>query len=315
MSGYFLGIDGGGTKTTAKVCDGNGNIITETVGGSINYYGIGTDKARANLSAITKKIGGKTGIFEFRSVFIGLSALYTRATAEELEKLTGGIINSDYIGMDSDLFIALEATGAKGECAVCICGTGSMSAARKADGSIVCRGGYGYILGDEGSAYKIALEGLRRGILAYDDIEEKTALSKAILDYFKISKMYDIIDLFYDPPMDRDDIARFARVVAGCAGAGDKTAVEITESAAKEIAATVTSLLREFASPIPVGLYGGVFENDAIFNKAFKEELNRLNNGVKAELLPMPPVSGALLAAFNESGTQVTESVIQKLKI
>lgn len=159
---YFLGIDGGGSKTTAVVFDENGNFICRAVGESINYYSVGMGKARDAMTDIIGCLSEK----HFECAVIGMSALSERASKEETEHFCGGIIESNKIIMDSDLYVALEAMDENGECAVVISGTGSMAICRNNGGEINHAGGFGYILGDEGSGYSIGLSGIKSAIRA-----------------------------------------------------------------------------------------------------------------------------------------------------
>ena len=68
---YYLGIDGGGTRTTAAVSDENGNVLFKAVGKSINFYSVGMEKARENLKNVINDIYKNIGKIEFESAFIG----------------------------------------------------------------------------------------------------------------------------------------------------------------------------------------------------------------------------------------------------
>jgi N-acetylglucosamine kinase-like BadF-type ATPase len=171
---YFLGIDGGGTKTTAVVSDSAGRILCCCEGDSINYYAIGLEKARENMKKVISSIAEECGIGYFDGAFVGMSALNCRADEKELRAFTSGVIDAAKTDMDSDLYVALEALLEKGECAVAISGTGSMAIARDKKGEISCIGGWGHILGDEGSGYCIALDAIRAAIRAYEGSEPQT---------------------------------------------------------------------------------------------------------------------------------------------
>ena len=175
----FLGIDGGGTQTTAVLFDENGRFLAQSVSGSINTNSNTIDAVRRNLKNLIQEIGTKAHRSRFTSVFIGSSALNTAATERQLLDLTDGIIEADSIGMDSDLFIALQAMDCPGSCAVAICGTGSMAVGRNKNGQVFCKGGYGHLLGDEGSGYAIALSALRAAIRGSEGSAEKTTLEDA----------------------------------------------------------------------------------------------------------------------------------------
>lgn len=310
---YFLGLDGGGTRTTAELADEYGNIVCRVVGDSINYYSEGLYNARANFKNILDEITEKNGGIRPGSIFIGLSALFGKASEEELYKFTEGITTGELVGMDSDLYIALEAMMQPGECAVVIAGTGSMAVARQSGGSVICRGGYGYILGDEGSGYKIALEGIQRAIMAYEGAAAATAITDALLKKFNVGDMHELIDLFYDPPIERKVIADFAQQVFECAEAGDAIALDVIKEESRKLADTTDSLLREFESDIPLGVFGGLFQYRKIYLDAFTCALRAKRPSQEIKPLPITPVRGAILAAMEQAGRQITEKIKNNL--
>lgn len=314
MGSLFLGVDGGGTKTTAKVADKRGNIIASTKGKTINYLSAGIETARENMQSIILELEKQTGSRHFSSAFIGMSAIYKRATLDELTGFARGIIDADITIMDSDLFIALESMGVDGECAVTICGTGSMVAGRQKDGSVFCKGGYGYLLGDEGSGYRIALEGIQAGVMAFEGANSPTLLTNELQSYFKVDDLHDLIPLFYNPQIERDVIADFAKNVFYCGDNGDSTAIVIIKTQAEKIAATTAALLREFDKSVPVGVFGGMFEHHESYINFFKNKLNALIKTKAIHLLPMPPVNGAILAALKEGNIEITQEILNNLR-
>lgn len=314
MTDYFLGLDGGGTKTSATIAGSDGRVLCTIVGDSINYYSEGLKQARGNFADIIDKIKRVSGVEHVHSVFIGSSALYKAASKDELEDFTKGICTSPNIHMDSDLSIALNAMMEEGECAVAISGTGSMIAGRRADGSIFSKGGYGYILGDEGSGYKIGLAGIQRGITGFEGATEETLLTKALQEKYQVEDLHDLIDIFYNPPIERKEIADFARDVLSCAKSGDKVSLDIVKSAGHELAATAAALLHEFSFPVPMGVFGGIFVNHQIFYDAFCEKLQEFIPNANVCHLPIPPVRGAVLAAMKAAGLKITEEIKQNIK-
>lgn len=309
MPDYFLGLDGGGTKTSAALADASGQVLCTIVGDSINYYSEGLAQARSNFQEILATIKNKLGIQEIHSVFIGSSALFEQASKQELSAFTSGICDAPFVTMDSDLAIALEGMMTEGECGVVISGTGSMAAARRADGSIFSKGGYGYILGDEGSGYKIGLTGIQQAVTAFEGATEQTMLVQALQQKYGVDDLHDLTPLFYDPPMERKAIADFAKDVCDCARSGDKVALAIINDAARELAATAAALLREFEHPVPLGVFGGIFMHNTLYFESFCAELKQRSSGASVCRLPIPPVLGAVLAAMKSAGRVITEEI------
>ncbi len=292
---YYLGVDGGGTKTVALVCDETGRDVITVTGDSINYRSEGMTAARAHLRDILSEIERKTGIAAFRGACIGSSALFGAATEEETRAFTEDLLRAERIRMDSDLFIALKACGTANALAA-ICGTGSMAAAFDGGGNVVTRGGFGYLFGDEGSGYAIAREALFIAARAAEGTEPPTRLTEALCAHFGVKDVYGFTALAYDPPLPRKELAAFAPCVTRCAGQGDPAALAVLRRQADLFADTVRSLAAVLPERPEVFLYGGVFTHDQIFTARFKERIACCCEA--CGMLPAPPVRGAALAAM-----------------
>lgn len=297
---YYLGIDGGGSKTTAIICDENLNLVSRFVGESINFNSVGMEKARENLKAtVDGVLFGKD--IQLSAVFIGMSAIAERADDTFTKKLCEGIIDCPKITMDSDVYIGLEAMRCECPAAMVISGTGSMAVGRLENGSIIHTGGWGYILGDEGSGYAIAIDALKAAICGYEGSGEKTLLADAVMEHYKVENMLEIIDLFYDPPMPRSEIAKFAPVVFECSEK-DSVADAIISNHARLLAQTVCALLSKMPAGTPLGLWGGIFENQENFRIRFSAIINESFPETKINVLEYAPEYGAVFAAIKTDG-------------
>ncbi len=291
---FFLGIDGGGTKTTCLVCDESLNEIYRCVGSSINFYSEGLRKARENMKAMLTEIEENTGISRFDGVCVGSSALFGRADEKTKSDFCDGVFCSDNIIMDSDLFIALKATGKK-NAAVAIAGTGSMAAGFNEKGEIITTGGYGYILGDEGSGYRIALDGIRDAVRSLDGTGDYTVLGDKLLEFSGVKTKEELVDAFYSPEKDRKSVAAFSVMVDEAAKEGDTVARLVLFTQAMQLYKTVAALLARMPEKPGLALYGGVFQHSKIFREAFTEFIDGYCEDVS--LMEKEPVFGACIAA------------------
>lgn len=293
---YFLGIDGGGTKTTAAVSDENGNIILKSVGKTINFYSVGMEKARNNLAEIIKEINFSLGNTDFESAFVGCSALDDEADGKMLESLCGGIINAKKLRMNSDVYVALKSV----EKAVCpcvaICGTGSMAIGENESGKIVVKGGWGHILGDEGSAYSIAVDALKCCCNFYDR-NSKDELLDAACEYFGVSDFRKAIDVIYSENTKKDYIAGFAEIVGELADKNNITAKGIIIKQAQNFTTPIYWLLTDVKNCSVLALYGGLFQHNKLFRDVFIREMKTEYPDLRIELLTVPPEEGALKIA------------------
>ncbi len=294
---YYLGIDGGGTKTTAAVSDETGKILIKKVGKTINFYAVGIEKARENLLDVVKAIENELGEITFSSAFIGCSALDWEADEEITETLCGGIIKAEKIRMNSDLYVALEASGGN---AVAVCGTGSMAIGEKEDGEIIIKGGWGHILGDEGSAYSISLKALKL-LATLCDKGEENELFLSALDFFGVNDFRGIIDVVYSEKNGKDYIASFAKIVGELAVKGNSYALNIIKEEAAAFSETVKVLIKDLGKGEILSLYGGVFENNGLFRDEFIKLIKEEYPQIEISLLTTPPEEGALKVAVERA--------------
>ncbi len=297
---YYLGIDGGGSKTKAVLCDENLNIINSFTGKSINFNSVGFSSARNNLREIAEAV--LDGNKKPEAVCIGCAALSGRADKNLTEKLCGGIFGTENIILDSDLFIALMSVNTGGACAVAVCGTGSMAAGRLPDKSIINTGGYGYLLGDEGSGFAISADALRAVLRSNEKSVPETKLTQEVKKYFGTADSDKLIDFVYSNSVPVTKIAGFAPSVFKCAEDGDKTAQEIIRKNAESFSKTVSSLLSRMPKKTPLGLWGGIMQNCDTFRNIFINEIKRDFPETDISVLKKPPEFGAVITAIKNGG-------------
>ena len=292
---YYLGIDGGGTRTTAAVSDENGNIRFKAVGKSINFYSVGMEKARENLKNVINDIYKNIGEIEFDSAFIGCSALDNEASNETITALCDGVIRAKKIGMNSDVFVALASSGEDKCRIVAICGTGSIVTGIDENCNIKTKGGWGHIFGDEGSAYSIAVNALKASAMLYDE-GNITPLVKKAEEFFGVEDLRAAIDKIYSPETTKDILAGFSTKVGEIAE-GDFVAKTVIINEAHFFSKTVLALLNEMKNCTLLSLYGGVFQNNELFRKSFIDDIKEFHSDLKIEMLTLPPEEGALKIA------------------
>lgn len=285
---YYLGIDGGGTKTVAAVSDENGNIITKKTGRSINFYSVGMEGARQNLADVISMLYEEIGECRFAGAYIGCSALDNEADEELTKKLCDGVVDAERLKLHSDVHIALGAAGEAEHPCVAICGTGSIAVALDKNGNTVVAGGWGHLIGDEGSAYAVALRAIKHCCIACDKGAEAPLLKKGC-EYFGVDNFRLAIDKIYSPDTTKDVIAGLSRHIGELAMQGDREALEIVVTEAEAFAQTVLILLEKTACCDVLGLSGGVFRNNRVFAAAFCEKIKAEYPDIKIRLAEIPP--------------------------
>lgn len=302
---YYLGVDGGGTKTTAVVSDEKGNIVGTVCGKTINYYSNPYETTRRNFREMIDEIG----IYDFASVCIGMSALSEKADEKTARDFVSGIIEADKIIMTSDVEIALNAAEDTGARAVLICGTGSMAAAVDKSGNQLHSGGWGYLLGDEGSGYCVALNAVKKVLVQLDERKTGDVLVEKFRKFFNVYTDDEILEKFYNPPIQRDELASFCRSVFEAYREDSELAAEVIGHEADEAAALAKRILAKLPENSQLFLYGGLFEHNPEYVRMLNDRL-----GFEAKLLTYPPVIGALADAVRNDGINTDEEFYKTLK-
>lgn len=274
----FLGIDGGATKTAGVLCDPQGRVVSQATGKASNYHVVGLDAMQAHISQVIDDLlaqaeASKTDVAAWG---IGLAGVDRAADRERVLPLLQELGVTDLITLTNDGMAALIGATAGEPGIVVIAGTGSIAFGLNAAGESCRVGGWGYLLGDEGSAYDIGRKGLVAALWAYDKRGPDTALIDCATRHFQLTAIPDLIQRVYIPKISATDIADFAREVARCAEDGDQVAREILIGAGQVLAQsalTIHERLDMGNGVIPVAMAGSVLAHNEIVQDAFKVKL------------------------------------------
>jgi N-acetylglucosamine kinase-like BadF-type ATPase len=181
-----------------------------------------------------------------------------------------------------------------------VAGTGSIALALNREGKDARAGGWGYLLGDEGSAFRTGLLGLRAACRAADGVGESTALLPLLLKELGTTDAREFIPAVYRGKWDKAALARLAPIVLGAAASGDRTATAIAESEARELAKTAAGAVAAGGLPrdgVPMALTGGMVVENAQFRERFLNELRACGVTPGPVGLVEEPVVGAVVLA------------------
>ncbi len=310
MDRLLCGIDGGGTTTSVVVCDQSGIIIGSFKAESINHYGVGTARARDVFRSIKDALVARAGRLP-DAIFIGSSALEAEATGAEATEITGGVFGPSRLLLHSDVYIALLGFTQGRSGAILISGTGSMACGLDSKGIYKTSGGWGQTLGDEGSGYHLALMGIQAALRGYDGISGPTELTGAVRQFFGLNRMTGLIDLVYNPPMEKSRIAAFAPEVERIALVGDPIARQILDDEVEWLSKLAVSIVSKCGAT-EIGLYGSMLVKSPVIGDRLKHLLK--NRGIEARFPEFKPEVGALFGAFGLLEIPVTGEVLANLK-
>ena len=246
-----LGIDGGGSKTICVLMDNTAKVVGRGEAGASNYQSIGIAFAqKAIQSAIHQAVveGLKqTKYINLTAICLGLAGVSRPKDIELVKGIVSELQNSKFrlpitwtlkpshIVICHDALIAL--TGGIGDAVgiVVAVGTGSIVFGQNHQGNSQRVGGWGYILGDEGSAYKIAVCGMQAALKAYDGRGMATSLVEHLSQHLGLENIEELVEVVYRRGWGVKEIAALAPIVDQAAIAGDKVANDIIDQAVTDL--------------------------------------------------------------------------------
>lgn len=274
---YFIGIDGGGTKTALKLSDENRNLILTNEGGACNINSMGKDSVEKMLNDLINDTLNKANISleDIAAMCIGTAGVDRKEDKKIFHDMIKGFGFKGKFIVTNDAEIALFGGVGGEEGIILISGTGSICYGRNKEGKVKRAGGWGHIIGDEGSGYYIGISAINHIGREHDGIEEKTIMSDLILKHLNLKSAEGLIEYVYRSGAGKAEIASLARFVDEAYKNGDNIARGILLKAASELfmcCKAVIQTLNLENREVFLALNGSVVVN----NECVRDELNRL---------------------------------------
>ncbi|OZM76034.1 N-acetylglucosamine kinase [Pseudonocardia sp. MH-G8] len=281
-----IGLDIGGSKTHG-IRATDGTTVAEAVAGSANLAAVGPVEAGRQLDAVLAGLGTD----EVDAVCAGAAGADGAESVATMVRLLRDRVPGAAVSVVHDARLVLAAADLDAGVAL-IAGTGSVAWGARADGATARAGGWGHLLGDEGSGYRVALDAVRHCLDRMDAGRPVDALGAALLDGIGLAGPHQLIDFVYTR-QDRRYWAEQARVVTAVAGQGDTAARTILDAAADALTALAVRVLERLDRPGPVVLGGGFAVHEPLVQDAVRERLA----GTEVRALAEPPAAGAVRLA------------------
>lgn len=307
-----LGIDGGGSGTVALLaqCDGEtGPRKWTSLGrGEAGPSNIRASSNQSAFAALDQAIelafaAAKLPRGPVAAVCFGLAGAGRAAERELIREWAAGVRVADKVEVTNDASLILAAGTPDGWGLGLIAGTGSFAYAKGQDGQTSRAGGWGYLLGDEGSGYAIALAGMQAVARAADGRGAGTMLTERMLNHLRLGDdPQALVSAVYGGRLDRPAIAALAPIVCQAAADSDLVAGEILDCAAQALAETATAAARRlFPSDqiVPLALAGGLLVSQASYREKVLHALAQ--RGVECQPIAVvaEPAEGAVRLAAN----------------
>lgn len=303
---YIIGVDGGGTKTEVVAYDLSGKELYRTQGG----YGNLSVNIQEALNNIVTTIGECVAkLKEDKCLFIalGLAGIESGKNKEIVTEKLKECFNVEVEAMnDADIALAALLKGEDG--ILTIAGTGSICYGIS-NNNKARAGGWGHLIGDEGSGYYISMAAIKHMSRRDDEGFSLDFISKSILSQLSLSTAQDIKGFVYSKS--KADIASLATVVVNCAEAGDNIAIDILQQAGRDLAITTWEVCKklELDEGVNIGIVGSVLKKCNIVSEAFEEELSKRLQSFNIVREDTSPAMGAYYIYHKKKSTKINIEV------
>jgi N-acetylglucosamine kinase-like BadF-type ATPase len=309
---FYLAIDAGGTKTSCLLAD-HARILARASTGTVKLMRVSKAEATDRLTAMLHQIAAeaKVSLSQVTCTCMGLAGLSSNAVRNWALTVLERTVSGDIL-LCGDEEIALDAAFAGGPGVLLIAGTGSNCIGRAPDGVLVSAGGWGPVLGDEGSGFWIGLEAIRMALHQQDRLapgESPSILLSQVQQHWALPSLGALIAVANlraasetsVPP----DFAALAPIVARCADQGDALAAEVLHRAGRELAALVALVANKLAAANPkpgtsnlaIAFTGSVLSHIAPVRAAMVANLALHLPNAQVQPHPVDPLDGALWRA------------------
>jgi N-acetylglucosamine kinase-like BadF-type ATPase len=301
---YVMGIDGGATKTLAAVLDLESHALHLAHGGPSNEDAVGAKAAVDALLGVAEQAieRAEIGRDELAAAVIAVAGTDTGAIAKQV----GAARSEDWIVVNDVVGAWAAATGAEPGIGA-ISGTGSnVFGVGRPDGPDGWlgrpwrAGGWGHLLGDEGSGYWLGIQSIKAALRDREASGPATALSHAAVEFFDAPSVEALAAHVYAKPLTKSEIAAFATETSKVAERGDAVARELYARGARELGEQIAAVIHQtgLSGVFPVGLIGSAFKAGAVFVEPLTRAVHEHAPEARVAVVEMAPVGGSLLLAM-----------------
>lgn len=312
----IIGVDSGGTKTIAGAATIDGRFVGIGYGGATNTHFVSDKDAIASMrGAVAQALGQSaqdpTPVPAVKAIYISAPGFPDQVAEMALRDLCPKAV----IKVEGDAPAAFRGALPRGDGIVVLSGTGSFAAGLW-QGKWLTNGGWGPLLGDEGSGYWIGLEALKAVALAADNRGPKTSLQEIFRRALHYSFDEELRVFIYSKSVTRQRISALTTLVAQAAREGDAIAQDILRRAGIELAKLAVNLAERLqidSAPVNISLVGGVPLSNPPVVQSFKEYIAQMIPQANYVAPQYEPWIGAVLLAYELAELEVTSDQVQAI--
>jgi len=306
-NGWIVSIDGGGTSTEAVLADASGNLLGEGHSGPSNPKSAGVKAAVKALDDAIAAAFASAGLDPqpIAVASLGLAGFDREEDRAILADWAGGrsIVPIGKLVLTNDGQLVVAAGTPEGWGVGIIGGTGSIAVGKSPDGTFARAGGWGHLIGDEGSAYKLVMDTLRFVAKSVDGrmpVEATSAaLNRKVMDALGLTDDPNgIVSVVYRPEYDRAKLAGLAPAIIEAIRAEPRMVAVLLKPAGVELAEAAAAVARKLKLPakLPVGIAGSFVLSTAEVKDALIGHLKRLGYEPIVTEVHRPVLGGLVIA-------------------
>lgn len=311
---YIIGIDGGGTNTIGYLADCNCNVLAVAKGGTSNYLSAGIVKAKESINDVISSLCYMQGIRkdEIKLISLGLAGAGRTENICTIKSIFLELGINCNILINNDAYISLVGAHGKDEGIILISGTGSIALGVNKNKEVFRVGGWGHVLGDEGSGYYFGKKGLIAVMKAYDGRGKLTSISDKILRHLNLTDIDEIVQYVYSDINNKSKISNLSKLVIEAAEENDEVASSIIDNGIQELIDITMTIVDKTKEPMNIALAGGIFDNSQFIKDKFLKELNVKNSQLNVVEKKYDAAIGALIVGWENEKIKYNEKKLTK---
>jgi len=261
MRQYLVGIDGGASRSRAILVDNCEKVASSAEGAGLNPLSVGWDNFRTHFRDLLLQVLRPNQPDKVRALCAGLAGVGSDAVRNGAREAIVALMPGVEIHVITDAQAALWGAFQGGPGLLLIAGTGSICIGMNAQAGMARSGGFGRLLGDEGSGYWIAREAVKEALKRADRGVNESSLAPLICRQYGLKDILDVIALFHSSQMSADRIARLAEKILAISNS-DRTAQGIIRHAGEHLAVLTINTAKKLRLEAPrVALWGGLWNS------------------------------------------------------
>lgn len=312
---YFLGVDGGGSKTNAVLSDLNGSVLRMAKAGACNAAVLSREQVARRLRELLAELLRDEDTAAVRGATLGLAGV---GRQEERDKVRGivsdlGLRDANMLSDAELLYYAMHGD----EVGILVAaGTGSVCVIRRPSGEFQQLGGWGYLLGDEGSGYDLGRRAIRQALVEAERGAEASLLTRRLLEFFGGRHPRDLISQVYRAENPQNFVAGCAALTCDLALEGEPNARKLVETTARQLldVARRASKRLESAPPYRLGLAGSLLSQASPVTASFERLAKAAEFDVEYVRPSLEAAAAGVLHAVQAAGERAPESLLARLR-